>query len=258
LITLITLTQGNPIALKRTIDSVVSSFNGMVNEVIIGSLCVFQHDSNKLSDIVSELSIPTTTVSLPFNKLFKDGFGSTLNHLSEHATNDLCLYMNVGEIVECNINTSIISDSFNCYKFNHATETHQWIRMWNRKQLSWSGRIHEEVVGKKYVSPDFIFQMADTHKDETDSFYSQVMNTIKEYVYWNQYLIIANNPNELGATNMGWVKYAKDSYQSIEERMNLYPERLQAFRDGDLEKFLNHCKEVGFGEHKNDNLVHYQ
>jgi len=248
MITLITLTQGNPIALKRTIDNVVANFDGKVNEVIIGDLCVL----DSLYKTQDDLQL----IKLPFNELFLNGFGATLNKLAKHATNDICLYMNVGEIVEGNINLKQFANGYNLWNFNHATETHQWGRMWNRKELTWSGRIHEEVVGNKRLAPSIIFTMADTPKDDADPFYSAVMNTVKEYVYWNQYLMLIDRPNERGATNSGWIKYAQDSYEDIKRRMNANPERIQAMIDGDLDRFLFYCKDLG--PHKNTDLVHYQ
>jgi hypothetical protein len=252
MITLITLTQGNPIALKRTIDNVVEWFGGLVNEVIVGDLCVFRDDFDK---ILSGSHV-TWVKPLPFNQLFNHGFSVTLNELAGIANNDICLYMNVGEIVEGNINLKQFANGYNLWNFNHATETHQWGRMWNRKELTWSGRIHEEVVGNKRLAPSIIFTMADTPKDDADPFYSAVMNTVKEYVYWNQYLMLIDRPNERGATNSGWIKYAQDSYEDIKRRMNANPERIQAMIDGDLDRFLFYCKDLG--PHKNTDLVHYQ
>lgn len=252
MITLLTVTQGNPIALKRTIDNVVEWFDGKVNEVIVGDLCVFRDDFDKI------LGTPYVTwvKPLPFNQLFEHGFGATLNELAGIASNDLCLYMNVGEIVETNMRLDIISPNWNCYKFNHATETHQWIRMWNRQQLQWSGRIHEEIVGQKYISPDCIFQMADTEKDNSDPFYSAVMNDIKELVYFNQYIKLVEYPHEQGATNSGWLTYARDSYHNIKERLEAKGARYEAFKEGNLQKYLDNCQE--FEPQQNSDLIHFQ
>jgi hypothetical protein len=257
MITLVTLTQGNPIALKRTIDNVVQAFQGKVDQVVIGNLCVF--DKDKFGIHEADYGVKLDTLFMPFNHLFEYGFGATLNKISTLAINDLCLYMNVSEIVDSPVNLSIIHPQWNSYKFDHAIETHKWCRLWNRKQLTWSGRIHEIVVegaGQKYTAPDMLFTMADTPKDDADPFYSAVMNTVKEYVYWNQYLMLVDDPSQIGGTDQGWVKYAKDSYEHIKGRMYANPERLQAFRDGDLEKFLYHCKDLP--HHQNDHLVHYQ
>jgi len=251
MITLITVTQGNPIALKRTIDNVVEAFEGRVNEVIVGDLCVFEKDVQALEDLEENY-----TIRLPFNDLFLNGFGATLNKLAQHATNDLCLYMNVGEIIEKNIRLDLLNENWNCFKFNHATETHQWVRMWNRKQLQWSGRIHEEVIGTKYISPDCIFQMADTEKDNADPFYSAVMNDIKELVYFNQYIKLVEYPHEQGATNSGWLTYARDSYHNIKERLEAKGARYEAFKEGNLQKYLDNCQE--FEPQQNSDLIHFQ
>ena len=253
MITLITLTQGNPIALKRTIDNVVEWFDGKVNEVIVGDLCVFTKDHKAIEDLTSK---NIRSYFIRFNYLFEKGFASALNDTATLATNDLCLYMNVGEIVEKNIRLDLLNENWNCFKFNHATETHQWIRMWNRQQLQWSGRIHEEVVGQKYISPDCIFQMADTEKDNADPFYSAVMNDIKELVYFNQYIKLVEYPHEQGATNSGWLTYARDSYHNIKERLEAKGARYEAFKEGNLQKYLDNCQE--FEPTQNSDLIHFQ
>ena len=254
MITLITLTQGNPIALKRTIDNVVEWFDGKVNEVIVGDFCIFESDRVKM--VQEQYSVYCAQYKMPFNWLFENGFAFILNALSERASNDLCLYMNVGEIVEKNIRLDLLNENWNCFKFNHATETHQWIRMWNRHQLEWSGRIHEEVIGQKYISPDCIFQMADTEKDNSDPFYSAVMNDIKELVYFNQYIKLVEYPHEQGATNSGWLTYARDSYHNIKERLEAKGARYEAFKDGNLQKYLDNCQE--FEPQQNSDLIHFQ
>lgn len=104
MITLVTLTQGNPIALKRTIDNVIEQFQGKVNEVVVGDLCVFKEDSESIK-VMSAL-MPEGVVKIvepEFNTLFEQGFANTLNFLSEFAKNDFILYLNVGEIVETNM-----------------------------------------------------------------------------------------------------------------------------------------------------------
>lgn len=263
MITLITLTQGNPIALKRTVDNVLEKFQGKVNEVIIGDLCVFEQDREV---ITNQFYFPNRSgvqaigvLPLGFNMLFHEGFGRTLNILATSAHNDLCLYMNVSEIVDSPVNLDIIHPQWNSYKFDHATETHKWCRLWNRKQLKWSGRIHEIVVegaGQKYTSPDILFTMADTPKDDADPFYSAVMNDIKEMVYFKQYLTLVDSPQEIAGTDQGWVKYARDSYQHIKDRLLAKGARYEAFVEGDLQKYLDNCKE--FEPQQNSDLIHFQ
>ena len=244
MITLITLTQGNPIALKRTVDNVTDRFGGLVNEVVIGDMCIFEDDRKEIN--VGKL------VQLPFNYLFVNGFGKTLNTLAGYATNDIVLYMNVGEVVDSVVN---FKSGYNCWMFDHAQETHKWIRMYNRHQLRWSGRIHEEVVGNRNVCPDILFTMADTEKDP-DPFKSQVYNDIKELVYFNQYITLIDQPQEIGATNQGWVAYAKRDYDYIRKRMKDKGARLQAMIEGDLQKYLAHCTE--FQPQSNSDLIHFQ
>jgi hypothetical protein len=244
------MTQGNPVALKRTIDNVKEAFGGLINDVVIGDLCVFPSDSIQIN------TYDATVIELPFNYLYHNGFSSCLNKLSSYATNNICLYMNVGEVIEGNIDISLLNSKYNSYMFDHATESHKWIRLWDKTQLEWSGRIHEEVVGNRKLCPTILFRMADTDKDNYSEQYSSVMNIIKEYVYWKQYIMLAENPEEIGATNIGWVNYSKESYDNLTQRLNSNKERIEAFHNGDLNKFLLLCKEES--KHENDNLVHYQ
>jgi len=257
MITLVTLTQGNPIALKRTIDNVLENFQGKVNEVIVGDLCVFKEDSESIK-VMSALMPKgvVKVVELNFNSLFSYGFGSTLNTLAKFATNDLILYLNVGEIVEANMQIDLLNQGYNSFQFNHATDPHKWTRLYNRTVLQWSGRIHEEVVGDRNTCPSMLFTMADTEKDSHDPFKAQVYNDIKELVYFNQYIKLVEEPNERGATNQGWITYAQDGYQSLTDRLAKKGKRYEAFKEGDLQKYLDNCAE--FENFDNNNLIHYQ
>ena len=254
MITLVTLTQGNPIALKRTIDNVIEHFQGKVNEVVVGDLCPFGDDSEAIQ-LLSE-TLPINQITLPFNTLFEQGFGNTLNFLSEFANNDLVLYLNVGEIVESNMQIDLLSQGYNCFQFDHAEDKHHWTRLYNKKDMQWSGRIHEEVRREKNVCPTMLFRMADTEKDSHNQCKAQVYNDIKELVYFNQYIKLVEEPNEIGATNQGWVTYAKDGYQSLTERLAKKGKRYEAFKEGDLQKYLDNCQE--FENFDNNNLIHYQ
>jgi uncharacterized protein YdbL (DUF1318 family) len=248
MITLITVTQGNVNALKRTVDNVIEHFQGRVDEVIVGDLCVFKEDSEAINFV--------RTIPLPFNFLFEQGFGSTLNQIAAFAKNDLILYLNVGEIVEANMNIELLNQGYNCFQFNHATDPHKWTRLYNRRAMQWSGRIHEEVIGDKNLCPSLLFTMADTEKDSHDPFKAQVYNDIKELVYFNQYVKLVDSPAEKGATNEGWVNYAKDGYESLVSRLNAKGKRYEAFKEGDLQKYLDNCQE--FENFENNNLIHYQ
>ena len=65
MITLITPTQGNPIALKRTIDSV----SGICDEIVVCDVCVFQDDSNIIGTYKQKYNLKQ--VQLPFNFILK-------------------------------------------------------------------------------------------------------------------------------------------------------------------------------------------
>src|ERR1700755_1254500 len=158
MISFITPTQGNPIALKRTIDSL----KGICDEFIVGSVCVFKEDEEKIASYAKEVNLKMPY--LQFNYIYWEGFSATLNHLASFATNPIVLYLNVGEVIEKsdgNILDKIVPE-YNCYYIDHSTEKHRWFRAFNPKEMQWSGFIHEEIVGdyRPYHKPLFTF--ADT------------------------------------------------------------------------------------------------
>lgn len=246
MITLITPAHANPIALKRTIDSV----QGICDEVVVGELCMFEDDRSKIISYCDDYNLKVG--HLHFNYLYRHGFSEVLNTLAAAASNDIILYLNVGEILhkwEGEI-LSKITPEFNAWYIDHPTEKHRWWRCYNRKELKWSGRIHEELVGeyRPYHKPLFTF--ADTDKDMDNPFKAWVANDVKEMVYWNQLIRLVNHPDELGATSPGWLQFAKDQYMSMMDRMAQKLDRVRAFDYGILEMYFNDLRD-------NPNLVDF-
>lgn len=263
-ITLISMTQGNPVALARTVNNITAKFKGLVDEVIIGDLIIFDEDRDAISEyLYNSKASPECLTKLhrmDFNAIYHRGFADVLNELADLAKNDLVLYMNVSEIVDGEINFNALNmDGYNCYMFDHSTEQHKWIRLYDHKKLRWSGPIHEEVTGEMRVCPELAFRMADTEKDSGNEFKTWVNNTTKELVYFNQYLTIVDRPDLRGSTNIGWVKYAQDSYQYIKDRMLIKGDCYETFKNGDLEGYRNACK-LGFKvteEYKTNKLINF-
>lgn len=243
MMTLITPTQGNPIALKRTIDSL----DGVINEVIVGSVCVFEKDED-LIESYSNGEVNLKLVKFPFNYIFCNGFSNILNDIAKYATNDWVLYLNVGEVVEEGKDEilSKLSNDFNCYYIDHSTETHHWYRVYNKREMGWGGIIHEEIAGKEVRACDKpLFRFADTDKDDVDSTYGQILNSVKECVYFNLYLKLAEQPHLIDNTNIGWVQFAKDGYHSFVERLHEKGDLYEAFIRGDkglLEKYIRNIR----------------
>lgn len=232
--TLITMTQGNPIALKRTVESL----SQICDEFIIGDLCIFTEDRLKIFEL--ELQYNVKIVPLPFNYIYKNGFSDTLNRLAGWAKNDVVLYMNVGEVIDkIHPEFEQISDKHNAWYINHSQELHRWFRMYNRKQMKWDGLIHEEIIGewRPYHKPVLMF--ADTPKDENDLFKAKVYDSVKELVYFNQLCKIVDDNSLLGATSSGWLEFAASQYAHNKERMNRAGKRLEAMETGNFEMFYN-------------------
>lgn len=238
-ITLITPTHANPIALKRTLDSV----KDICNEIVVGELCVFPPDKEIIESYCHEYNLKVG--HLRFNYLYRHGFSEVLNTLSAYASNDVVLYLNVGEVIDKSDGEilSKITDEYNSWYIDHPSERHRWFRCYNRKELKWSGRIHEELVGefRPYYKPLFTF--ADTDKDLNDPLKAWVANDIKEMVYWRQLMKIVDAPEELGATSPGWLQFAKDQYESMKERMTLKGSRVTAFDTGNLNMYFQNLFE---------------
>jgi len=234
-ITLITPTHANPVALKRTIDSV----KDICDEIVVGELCVFDDDKEIIESYCDQYNLKVG--HLHFNYLYRHGFSEVLNTLAAHASNDVILYLNVGEIIDKPYGDilSNITDQYNAWYIDHRIEKHRWWRCYNRKHLKWSGRIHEELVGEYNPFHKPIFTFADTDKDMDNPFKAWVANDIKEMVYWRQLMKIVDSPDELGATNEGWLNFAKDQYESMMERMRIKGVRVDAFDKGDLSVYFN-------------------
>lgn len=233
-ISLITPTQGNTIALKRTIDSL----SGIIDEVVVGSVCIFPEDEKIIETYGNDINLKI--IKLPFNQIFKNGFSNILNQLASHATNDLIFYLNVGEILISDKNELInrVSPSYNVYYIDHPLEKHHWYRVYNRKELQWGGIIHEELVGNFKACSVPLFTFDDTPKDDTDEFYAKIMNDVKECVYFNQYIKLAEQPQLRANTNAGWTKFATEGYHSFIERLHQKGDMYEAMLTGDYELLM--------------------
>lgn len=232
-ITLITMGQGNPVAFKRTLES----FKHIVDEIIFGDLLIFDSDREIIQRYKEEYNLKI--VKLPFNFIFENGFAKMLNILSNHATNDWLLYMNVSEVIDGKHPIKEqISDLYNCYSFDHAVDPHRWFRLYNHAELKWGGVIHEEVMGSLRPCPFNIFRMMDTEKDIDDPFKAKVSNDIKELVYFQQYIRLVERPELRDLTHQGWIDYATRDYDSLKERLAKKGKRYEAFLTGNLTMYL--------------------
>lgn len=240
-ISFITMGQGN---VKATINT-IQSFGWICSEIIYGDMCVFNEDSEAIQALSDCWNIKI--IKLPFNYLYKNGFSSCLNLLASYASNDLCLYNNVGEQIDGpEVALRLINEKFpqyNAYAINHRTETHTWVRAWNKREVEFSGMIHEECRAKEgfnlNLCPYYIFQFKDTDKDLDNKFKALVFDDIKNLTYNRNYIRLVEQPELQGATNNWWVDFAKQNYESMKHRLIDKRTRYEAFEEGDLEKYLN-------------------
>lgn len=231
-ITGISMLAGNVIVLEETLKS----FATICDEIIIGDMIVFPEDRVILQMYADKY--PIKIVKLPFDYIFKNGFASVLNVLSKEASNNTVLYLNTSEIIEIdNGILDIVSDVYNCYYFDHATDPHRWFRFYDKRELQWSGRIHEALGAlptndfRPYHKP--IFRMADLEKDMFSPFKAATFNSLKEIIYFTNYMSIIDIPEQLGATDPGWIKFATENYGSMKERLEAKGPLYKAFIESD-------------------------
>ncbi len=259
-ISLITMSHGNPIALKRTFDS----FKGICDEIVYGDLCIFPEDSELIETYKAEFNLKI--IKLPFDFIFKNGFSEVLNTLAEQSSNNMCLYANCSEVVDGEERAKrLINEmlyNYNVYAINHAVETHVWWRCWDKSELKWGGMIHEEIIKDKnelIQCPYFIFQFKDTEKDMGDELKAWAYNSIKEIVYFTQYIRLVEHPELIGITNEYWLGFAKDNYDSMKHRLMDKGRMYEAFVKGDKEMLLNAIYEnKSFEKPESSTLINFQ
>lgn len=238
-ITLVTMGQGNVKALKKTLES----FKHICNEVVYGDLLIFPEDRAIVESYQKEYNL--RIMPLPFNYIFQMGFSSVLNYLAANAKNDFVMYMNTSETIDEDYGIiDIINKNRDCnaFYFSHRVEKHRWFRCFNRHELQWSGVIHEEVIAIKgdarpYHKP--IFMMKDEEKDMSNEFKAAVFNSIKECCYFFNYMKLVDYPALRGATNEGWVAFAKEQYKSMQERLEAKGKQYEAFKTGNFAMLIN-------------------
>lgn len=234
-ITLLTMSAGNVLVLRKTLES----FCHVCDEVIYGDLLLFESDREIVRSYEKEFNLKI--IPFKFNALFTNGFSYVLNILASRATNDMVLYMNTSEVIEEDYGVVDIvkgNPECNTFFFVHRTDPHRWHRLHNRNELQWSGRIHEQLKGeyRPYHKP--VFCMKDLPKDNFDYRKAQALDTLKEAVYFEQYIQIVNHPELLGETDPGWLAFAQKDYDSFKERLSAMGRIYEALQLGNFERFM--------------------
>lgn len=233
-ISLLTMGAGNVIVLKKTLES----FRHICDEVIYGDMLLMDEDRKIVEGYCDEYNMKI--IRMRFDYLFQNGFSSCLNVLAAAAKNDFVLYMNTSEVIDEDYGVSkLVSDNLhlNAFFFIHKTDPHRWYRLYNRHELAWSGRLHEQLEGeyRPYHKP--VFMMKDLPKDMHDPFRAIVFDIAKEIVYFNNYIAIKDNPDQWGATDPGWMKFISENYDSFKERLKNKGGCYEAYVRGDLNLF---------------------
>lgn len=237
------MAQGNPKALKETFDS----FNGVADEIIFGDLTLFPDDAALIESYKNYYNLKI--VKYRFNYIFKNGFSFILNDMISHSTNDWNIYMNCSEIVESGkdkiVETVQSNSECNTFYFDHGSDLHHWFRLNRKSELHWEGNIHEQSGPEENFRPYHkpLFRMADRPKDNDNELKSRCYDFVKEIVYFNNYRKLIDNPEQLGYTDGGWVKFAAENYQSFVDRMQNKGDFYRAFLRGDIDMLYRYVKE---------------
>ena len=257
-VSLLTMSSGNPVVLRKTFES----FSSICDEIVYGDLLLWESDRLLVKEYQKDFNLKI--IPFKWNALFEHGFSHVLNELAFYAANDIVVYANCSEVIEIDFGCSrAIKDNPECnaFYFTHGTESHRWFRLYNRKELKWSGLIHEQLQGEYKPYHKSVFQFADLEKDMDNAYKAKVLNLCKEYCYFNQYLRIVDDPNCLGETDPGWVNFAKADYDSFKERMEKRPGVLSAFRTGSIHMLwiaLTADMLLGKEEFKSSDKIAYQ
>lgn len=257
-ITLLTMGAGNVKVLRETLESLSS----VCDEVIYGDMLLFDDDREILHSYQKEFNIKI--IRFKFDYLFANGFSVLLNSLAIHSTNSICMYLNTSEVIDEDygiVETIRNNPECNTFYFIHRTDPHRWFRTYNKHELKWSGRIHEQLQGEYKPFHKPIFMMKDLEKDMDDSFKAKVFDTAKEIVYFRNYMAIIDKPDEWGETDLGWEQFATENYDSFKERLLKMGSAYRAYIDGDLEAFLNYCHnnpEFGYKQFESNIAIEYQ
>lgn len=257
-ISLLTMGAGNLIVLRETLES----FRGVCDEVIYGDLLLFPEDREILRIYEKEFNMKI--IHFKYDFIFEHGFSRVLNELANHATNNMVIYMNTGEVIDEDYGiTKIVKDNPGCntFYFTHRTDPHRWFRLYNRHELKWSGVLHEQLKGdyRPYHKPAFM--MKDLPKDMHSTFKAKVLDTVKEIVYHTQYMRIVDDPSSLGETDPGWVHFATENYESMAYRLRQKGDIYESFKSGDLHTFLSACyasKEINDFKFESNTGIEYQ
>lgn len=237
MISLITMGAGNPRAFLKTLEST----EGVVDEIIFGDLLLFPEDRDLVHSYKDRFNLKV--VPMPWNYIYHHGFSTVLNLLASEATYDWALYLNVSEIIAEGAESvrDMVKDNPDCnaFFFDHATDPHRWFRLYRKRELHWSGIIHEQLKGEYRPFHKPIFRMADLPKDNDNPTCARILDSLKEIVYFHQYLELVDDPERLGETNEGWVNFAKQDYESFKGRLQQRQKQVDAVEAGDLLAFID-------------------
>lgn len=236
-ITLITMGSGNVKVLRKTLES----FSGICDEIIYGDLLLFPEDREVVTSYQKDFNLKI--LALPFDYIFSRGFSACLNLLALHSSNDMVMYMNTSEVIDEDYGTlDVVKNNPDCntFFFTHRTDPHRWFRLYNKQDLCWSGLIHEQLRGeyRPYHKP--VFMMKDLEKDMDDPFKAKVFDTLKEAVYFQNYINMLNDPLKRGETDPGWVRHVEDNNESFKDRLDQKGDGYRALLHGDYEMFMKY------------------
>lgn len=255
-VSLLTMGSGNVKVLLDTFKSVA----GICDEIIYGDLLLWDIDREIVKGYAKEFNLKIIPFS--FNYLYAKGFSSLLNELASHSTNEYVMYLNTSEVVEKDfgiLDAINKNPECNVFYFTHPIDPHRWFRTYKKSEFQWSGILHEQLHGEYKPFHKSIFQMKDLPKDMDDIKKAKVLDSLKEIVYFRQYMNIVDKPELLGETDPGWVKFAKDNYDSFNERLQKRRHQEGALMFGTVGEFLDAAEyDINNNVFKSSIAIEYQ
>lgn len=231
-LTLIIPSYGGGANIERTIQSC----RKVADETVIISTALFD------SDLAHFKTIADKVVELPWNFTFLHGHGSLHNQGTATAKNDWLLLLGVAETFAAPYGPvgDVLGNAGKdlVFRCNHDNDHHTWKRIWNRTGgTQWSGVIHEEIAFGQ--DGGILFRMQDTEKlPDPDAFRQEVRKYVKTCSYHFLYERLARNPECLGATDAGWLKFVQGSVEAREKFLTEHADLLDAAVNDKKDAFL--------------------
>lgn len=238
MISLVLPCYGDGASLLRTIESV----QGVCDEVVVVTEAFFPDELEYIEWLADKV------VKLPFGFVARYGDGVRLQMGAYYAKNPWCLSLGVADTMDSGHENVIKTihdqpDSRNIYLADHATEVHEWTKIWNPSSgTRWDGLIHGEI-GYGNLS-GVLFRIVDTDKTVfEDPLKHDAFVYYKSVGFSYLYRRLVWDATLLGTAHPGWLEFANENDDRMEAYLEEHSELLTAMLLGKGDAFLEHVRE---------------